>query len=176
MKTISLKKLLTVIATFLTTILLFSFLETSSFNKSEIKYKNSIVSYYGNKNVTNEDLLKETKEIDIADRRFETKWLNKDPKGISEEYTSTGAVFMKPGVKPRLGRTEIEKEFSSSVKTVDRVEFFQDELQFFGEMDVAFQRCHMLGYVNSSSFGKRKKDNGLLSMICLTLINNTSVF
>jgi len=35
------------------------------------------------------------------------------------------------------------------VKSVDRVEFFQDELQFFGTMDVAFQRCHMLGYVNT---------------------------
>jgi len=147
MKTISLRTLLTIMAAFLVTILLFSFLDNPTLNKSEIKYKNSIVSYYGNKNVTNEDLLKETKLIDIADRRFEAKWLKKDPKGISEEYTSTGAVFMKPGVKPRVGRAEIEKEFSLSVKTVDRVAFFQDELEFFGEMDVAFQRCHMLGYV-----------------------------
>ena len=58
---------------------------------------------------------------------------------------------MKPGVKPRLGRAQIEEEFSKSVQGVDRVSFFQDELQFFGELDVAFQRCHMLGYVNSKT-------------------------
>lgn len=116
---------------------------------SKIDYKNSAVSYYGVKEVTESQLLEEAKLIDIADRRFETKWKNKDAKGISEEYTIEGAVFMKPGVKPRSGRADIEKEFSESVKGVDRVSFFQDELQFFGELDVAFQRCHMLGYVNS---------------------------
>ncbi len=115
----------------------------------EIKYRNSVVSYYGTNDVSESDLLREAKLIDMADRRFESKWLNKDPKGISEEYTTSGAVFMKPGKKPRLGRKEIEREFSISVKAIDKVAFFQDELQFFGELDVAFQRCHMLGYVNS---------------------------
>ncbi len=132
----------------LTCTLIYSF-KTSTKVKLEISYKNSIVSYYGSKTFTKKDLLTNAKLIDIADRRFETKWLNKDPKGISEEYTSEGAVFMKPGKKPRLGRAAIEKEFAESVKSVDRVEFFQDELEFFGDMDVAFQRCHMLGYVNT---------------------------
>ncbi len=113
-----------------------------------INYKDSKVYYFGSKKVTKDMLLTEAKLIDIADRRFETKWVNKDPKGISEEYTVDGAVFMKPGVKPRLGRTEIEKEFAKSVEGVDRVQFFQDELQFLGDLDVAFQRCHMLGYIN----------------------------
>lgn len=117
--------------------------------KYSIDYKDSVVSYYGTSKVGKNELLKEAKLIDLADRRFEEKWVNKDPKGISEEYTTKGAVFMKPGVKPRLGRTEIEKEFTESVKGVDKVEFFQDELEFFGDMNVAFQRCHMLGYVNS---------------------------
>ncbi|WP_219008450.1 YybH family protein [Aquimarina litoralis] len=131
------------------TTLVYSFTKNDISEVVKIEYKESVVSYFGKKTITKKDLLKEAKLIDIADRRFETKWKNKDPKGISEEYTTTGAVFMKPGVKPRIGRSEIEKEFTASVKNVDRVEFFQDELQFFGEMDVAFQRCHMLGYVNS---------------------------
>lgn len=128
--------------------LLFSFSKTAISKKVEIDYKGSAVSYYGPNNIDKDDILKEAKLIDIADRRFETKWVNKDPKGISEEYTIQGAVFMKPRVKPRLGRYEIEKEFSKSVQGVDRVAFFQDELQFFGDLNVAFQRCHMLGYVN----------------------------
>lgn len=114
----------------------------------EINYKGSKVYYFGSKKINEAMLLVEAKLIDIADRRFETKWKNKDPKGISEEYTVEGAVFMKPGVKPRLGRAEIEQEFAKSVQGVDRVEFFQDELQFLGDLDVAFQRCHMLGYVD----------------------------
>jgi len=150
MKAISLKTTLTVSICILAAVVLFSFVENKKPNKPEIKYKDSVVSYHGGKNVTNKDLLKEAKLIDIADRRFESKWINKDAKGISEEYTTTGAVFMKPGTIPRLGRLEIEKEFSLSVKSVDKVEFFQDELQFFGEMDVAFQRCHMLGYVDTN--------------------------
>lgn len=127
----------------------YSFVASKTSKKIEIEYKSSVVSYYGSKTITEKELLENAKLIDIADRRFETKWVNKDPKGISEEYTTEGAVFMKPGKKPRLGRAAIEKEFSESVKSVDRVEFFQDELEFFGDMDVAFQRCHMLGYVNS---------------------------
>jgi len=149
MKTINYKGLLLVGSLIVGTILLMSLFSTPTSETVEINYKNSVVSYYGNQKVTEEDLIKEAKLIDIADRRFETKWIHKDPKGISEEYTSEGAVFMKPGKKPRLGRKEIEKEFSQSVKDVDRVAFFQDELEFFGEMNVAFQRCHMLGYVNS---------------------------
>ncbi|WP_109437516.1 DUF4440 domain-containing protein [Aquimarina sp. AU119] len=149
MKTISLKAASCLVITLAAVTLLLSFIENPKSKNPEINYKNSVVSYYGNKKVMDEDLLKEAKLIDIADRRFEEKWQKKDPKGISEEYTTTGAVFMKPGTKPRLGRAEIEKEFSLSVKTVDRVEFFQDELQFLGDLDVAFQRCHMLGYINS---------------------------
>jgi ketosteroid isomerase-like protein len=142
----------TILVATLVIIVMYSFKATSTNKKNiEIKYKNSIVSYYGSKTVTEKELLKNAKLIDIADRRFETKWQNKDAKGISEEYTTKDAVFMKPGKKPRLGRKEIEKEFSESVKSVDRVEFFQDELEFFGDMDVAFQRCHMLGYVNSKT-------------------------
>ncbi|CAM1368504.1 YybH family protein [Tenacibaculum xiamenense] len=129
--------------------IIYSFKESKPLKYVEIKYKNSVVSYYGSNHFSKQDLLENAKLIDIADRRFETKWRNKDPKGISEEYTTEGAVFMKPGVKPRLGRADIEKEFTESVKGVDRVEFFQDELEFFGDMNVAFQRCHMLGYVNS---------------------------
>ena len=117
--------------------------------KLKLDYKNSKVSYYGTTNVSEEQILIETKLIDIADRRFETKWQNKDAKGISEEYTIEGSVFMKPGVKPRLGRDAIEQEFAKSVQGVDRVKFFQDELAFYGDLTVAFQRCHMLGYVNT---------------------------
>ncbi|AXT59783.1 nuclear transport factor 2 family protein [Aquimarina sp. AD10] len=150
MKAISLKKVVPLLVVCAIACLLLSFVTSNNSKNPQISYKDSVVSYYGNKSITDKDLLKEAKLIDIADRRFESKWVNKDPKGISEEYTTTGAVFMKPGTKPRLGRAEIEKEFSLSVKSVDRVEFFQDELQFFGEMDVAFQRCHMLGYVNTN--------------------------
>jgi len=141
-------KVLAIVAV-VSTIALFSFKTDGNTETIEVAYKNSVVSYYGSKKVTANDLLKQAKLIDIADRRFESKWQKKDAKGISEEYTKEGAVFMKPNKKPRLGRLEIEKEFSQSVKDVDRVAFFQDELEFFGDMDVAFQRCHMLGYVNS---------------------------
>ena len=113
------------------------------------RYKKSEVRYFGPNQVTAQQLIDAAKLIDIADRRFEDKWKKKDPKGISMEYTKEGAVFMKPSVKPRVGRKAIESEFTESVKGVDRVEFFQDELEFFGNMDVAFQRCHMLGYVNT---------------------------
>jgi len=84
--------------------LIFSFSTISTEKNIKTKYKDSTVSYFGSKKVTEGDLIKEAKLIDIADRRFETKWVNKDPKGISEEYTTIGAVFMKPGVKPKLGR------------------------------------------------------------------------
>ncbi len=152
MKTINFKTVLFSILLLAGAFLVISFAKMSVNDIVKVDYKDSVVSYYGKqKKVTKKDLLAEAKLIDIADRRFETKWKNKDPKGISEEYTTEGAVFMKPGKKPRLGREEIEKEFSLSVKDVDRVEFFQDELQFFGDLDVAFQRCHMLGYVNSKS-------------------------
>ncbi len=150
MKTFNLNRAIPLLLIFAITLLLFSFIKDNDATNPQINYKDSVVSYFGKKSITDKELLKEAKLIDIADRRFESKWVNKDPKGISEEYTTAGAVFMKPGTKPRLGRAEIEKEFSLSVKSVDRVEFFQDELQFFGELDVAFQRCHMLGYVNSS--------------------------
>jgi len=116
--------------------------------KKTIEFKGSKVSYFGTNEISEDDLLAEARLIDIADRRFESKWVNKDPKGISEEYTPENAVFMKPGTKPRLGRSEIEDEFSKSVQGTDKVSFFQDELQFYGEMDVAFQRCHMLGFVD----------------------------
>jgi len=149
MKTLNLKTLTLLSVILLTGTLIYSFKTTNTVNNIEISYKNSVVSYYGSKKVSKTDLLENAKLIDIADRRFETKWKNKDPKGISEEYTTVGAVFMKPGKKPRLGRADIEKEFAESVKGVDKVEFFQDELEFFGDMNVAFQRCHMLGYVNS---------------------------
>lgn len=123
-------------------------LETNSTIKSGIEFKGSQVSYFGVRDISSDELLTEAKLIDIADRRFEDKWLHKNAKGISEEYTPQNAVFMKPGVKPRLGRAAIEEEFAKSVQGTDKVSFFQDELQFFGEMDVAFQRCHMLGFVN----------------------------
>ncbi|GAB1855544.1 hypothetical protein MHTCC0001_03780 [Flavobacteriaceae bacterium MHTCC 0001] len=148
MKTLKSKSLVT-LSFFFLAVLIYSFTNSKTSNNLEIPYKDSVVSYYGSKEFSKKDLLINAKLIDIADRRFETKWRNKDPKGISEEYTSSGAVFMKPGKKPRLGRAEIENEFAESVKGVDKVEFFQDELEFFGDMDVAFQRCHMLGYVDS---------------------------
>lgn len=129
--------------------LVFSFSNISKEENVKIKYKDSTVSYFGSKKFTEKEILTETKLIDIADRRFETKWQNKDSKGISEEYTVEGAVFMKPGVKPKLGREQIESEFAKSVQGVDKVSFFQDELEFYGDLNVAFQRCHMLGYVNT---------------------------
>ncbi|MCK8520309.1 nuclear transport factor 2 family protein [Aquimarina sp. D1M17] len=150
MKTISYKQTVLSIVLLIGVIVFVSFVKIPISDTITIDYKNSVVSYYGKEKITKKELLIQAHLIDKADRRFEAKWKNKDPKGISEEYTSKNAVFMKPGKKPRIGRLEIEKEFSLSVKDVDRVEFFQDELQFFGNMDVAFQRCHMLGYVNSS--------------------------
>lgn len=114
-----------------------------------VVYKDSKVTYYGNAEVSEEQLMKESGLIDIADRRFESKWKAKDPVGISNEYTTDG-VFMKPGVKPRIGKKEIAEEFASSVKGVERVEFFQDELEFYGDLTVAFQRCHMKGYIKDS--------------------------
>ncbi|MFC5045211.1 YybH family protein [Aquimarina hainanensis] len=149
MKTVNFKLVMAVAIVLIAVTTVVSFTTYEKSKTIKIEYKSSVVSYFGTKTVSKADLLKNAKLIDIADRRFETKWKNKDPKGISEEYTVEGSVFMKPGVKPRLGRAEIEREFTESVKGVDRVEFFQDELEFYGEMDVAFQRCHMLGYVNS---------------------------
>lgn len=149
MKRVNFKTLTTIVLLISLTLFAVSFTYNYGSKTIKIKYKDSMVSYFGAQKFNEADLLKEAKLIDIADRRFETKWKNKDPKGISEEYTVKDAVFMKPGVKPRLGRADIEKEFSESVKGVDKVEFFQDELEFYGDMDVAFQRCHMLGYVNS---------------------------
>lgn len=111
-------------------------------------YKGSKVSFHGQEaGITQEMILTEAKLIDIADRRFESKWRKKDYKGISMEYTEDG-VFMKPGVKPRVGRDEIADEFSRSVQGVDKVEFFQDELEFYGDLTVAYQRAHMKGYVD----------------------------
>ncbi|WP_103068360.1 nuclear transport factor 2 family protein [Aquimarina sediminis] len=149
MKKVNFNKSIFVATLAIGALIVISFTDSSKSKKISIDYKSSVVSYFGTNSISKADLVKEAKLIDIADRRFETKWKNKDPKGISEEYTVKGSVFMKPGVKPRLGRTDIEKEFTESVKGVDRVEFYQDELEFYGEMDVAFQRCHMLGYVNS---------------------------
>ncbi|WP_108868429.1 YybH family protein [Aquimarina aquimarini] len=149
MKRINLNKSIFVTALVIGALVVISFSNSSKSKKVTIDYKSSVVSYFGTNSVTKADLVKQAKLIDIADRRFETKWKNKNPKGISEEYIVEGAVFMKPGVKPRLGRADIEKEFTESVKGVDRVEFYQDELEFYGEMDVAFQRCHMLGFVDT---------------------------
>lgn len=149
MKVQNLKTLTLLSVLLLASLFIYSFKTSSSLKTIEISYKDSVVSYYGSKRVSKKDLLTNAKLIDLADRRFETKWRNKDPKGISEEYTTKDAVFMKPGTKPRLGRLDIEKEFAESVKGVDKVVFFQDELEFFGNMNVAFQRCHMLGYVDS---------------------------
>lgn len=117
--------------------------------QTTIDYKNSKVTYYGTDEVTNEQLITEAKLIDIADRRFESKWKAKDPVGISNEYTTDG-VFMKPGVKTRIGKPAIAKEFAESVKGVEWVEFFQDELEFYGDLTVAFQRCHMNGHLMNS--------------------------
>lgn len=113
-----------------------------------VDYKGSKVSFHGDANdITEKMLLEEARLIDIADRRFESKWQKKDYVGISEEYTLDG-IFMKPGVAPRLGRTAIAEEFKNSVQGTDRVEFFQDELEFFGDLSSAYQRAHMKGYVN----------------------------
>jgi len=114
-----------------------------------IDYKGSVVTYYGNTEVTKDQLLRESKLIDVADRRFESKWKKKDHVGISNEYTIDG-VFMKPGVKPRIGKPAISDEFAESVKGVEWVEFFQDELEFYGDLTVAFQRCHMKGHLAGS--------------------------
>ena len=123
-------------------------LETSKIQKT-IEYKGSKVTYYGTVKVDEKQLLKESKLIDIADRRFESKWKAKDPVGISNEYTTDG-VFMKPGVKPRIGKASIADEFANSIKGVEWVEFFQDELEFYGDLTVAFQRCHMKGHLVNS--------------------------
>ncbi len=109
----------------------------------------SEITYYGRGKVDEKTLMAEAKLIDIADRRFESKWAKKDYVGISEEYTEDG-IFMKPGVKPRVGRKEIAAEFKQSVQGIDRVEFFQDELEFQEGMASAFQRAHMKGYVNGN--------------------------
>jgi len=114
-----------------------------------IEYKDSKVTYYGTDEVTEDQLLKEAKLIDIADRRFESKWKAKDPVGISNEYTTDG-VFMKPGVMPKIGKPAIAEEFANSVKDVEWVEFFQDELEFYGDLTVAFQRCHLKGHLVDS--------------------------
>lgn len=115
----------------------------------QVEYKGSKVMYHGETTAISEEmLLKEARLIDIADRRFETKWRNKDHVGISMEYTEDG-IFMKPGAKPRVGRGEIAEEFERSVKGIDKVEFFQDELEFYGDLTSAYQRAHMKGYVNS---------------------------
>lgn len=115
----------------------------------QVDYKGSKVSFHGSSNGVSEAmLLAEAKLIDIADRRFESKWRKKDHVGISMEYTEDG-IFMKPGVKPCVGRAAIADEFSRSVQGVDKVEFFQDELEFFGDLTAAYQRAHMKGYVDS---------------------------
>lgn len=124
------------------------FAPASTVSSLKFDYKGSQVSYHGPvSGITQEMLLAETKLIDVADRRFESKWQKKDYRGISMEYTEDG-VFMKPGVKPRVGREEIAGEFKKSVQGIDRVEFFQDELEFYGDLTVAYQRAHMKGYVN----------------------------
>ncbi len=112
---------------------------------TEVDYKGSKVSYFGSKKVSTDRLLIEAKLVDIADRRFESKWVQKDAQGISEEYTLDG-VFMTPGATPNIGREEIKQAFTTILQNVDRVQFYQDELQFLGDLDVAFQRCHMKGY------------------------------
>ena len=66
------------------------------------------------------------------------------------EYTEDG-IFMKPGVAPRVGREEIAAEFKNSVQGTDRVDFFQDELEFQEGMTSAFQRAHMKGYVKGEA-------------------------
>ena len=70
------------------------------------------------------------------------------------------AYLMKPGedtgdggeendaeITGGVGREEIAAEFKNSVQGTDRVEFFQDELEFFGDLTSAYQRAHMKGYV-----------------------------
>jgi len=114
-----------------------------------IDYKGAVVTYYGNTKVTKDQLLTEAKLIDIADRRFENKWKEKDHVGISNEYTVDG-VFMKPGLKPKIGRAAIAELFIENVKGIESVKFFQDNLEFYGDLTVAFQRCHMEGpFANS---------------------------
>lgn len=116
-----------------------------------IDYKGSMVSFHGDATGISEDMLvREAKLIDIADRRFESKWQKKDHVGISMEYTENG-VFMKPGVKPLVGRTAIAGEFKKSVQGIDRVVFFQDELEFYGDFTSAYQRAHMQGYVKGQN-------------------------
>lgn len=151
MKKLNLTTVLTLFSVCFFVIGIVSFTTNTKSNLISIDYKESVVSYFGSQDFKKPDLLREAKLIDKADRRFEAKWVAKDAKGISEEYTQKGAVFMKPGVKPRLGRAEIEMEFKQSVQGTDKVEFFQDELQFYGDMDIAFQRCHMLGYLNTKT-------------------------
>jgi|GEM_PF-1634082 len=115
----------------------------------KVDYKGSMVTFHGDAAGLSEAMLvTEAKLIDIADRRFESKWRKKDHVGISMEYTENG-VFMKPGVKPCIGRKAIAAEFKKSVQGVDKVEFFQDELEFYGDLTSAYQRAHMKGYVDS---------------------------
>lgn len=114
-----------------------------------VDYKGSKIIYDGASSVNKGDLITQAKLIDIADRRFEKKWRNKNPVGIANEYTENG-VFMKPGEAPKIGKVAIAKEFAKSVQGVDRVEFFQDELEFFEGLSSAYQRAHMLGYVDES--------------------------
>ena len=114
-----------------------------------IDYKGSKVIYDGQTSVTKAELINQATLIDQADRRFEAKWQQKDPVGIANEYTPNG-VFMKPGKVPRIGKAAIAKEFAQSVQDIDRVEFFQDELQFFDGLSSAYQRAHMLAYIDQS--------------------------
>lgn len=119
--------------------------------KLQVDYKGSKVTFHGGAaGMTESMLVKEAKLIDIADRRFESKWRKKDHVGISREYTENG-IFMKPGVAPCVGRTAIAAEFKKSVQGVDKVEFFQDELEFYGDLTSAYQRAHMKGYVDSKT-------------------------
>jgi ketosteroid isomerase-like protein len=115
-----------------------------------VNYKDSKIIYDGELPINKDDLITQAKLIDIADRRFENKWRNKNAVGIANEYTEYG-VFMKPGETPKIGKAAIAKEFEKSVKGVDRVEFFQDELEFFDGLTSAYQRAHMLGYVDSAN-------------------------
>lgn len=119
------------------------------FNSDLPAKSESKISYYGRNTIDKDQLMEEARLIYVADRRFESKWQKKDYVGISEEYTLDG-IFMKPGVKPRVGRKEIAEEFKKSVQGIDRVVFFQDELEFQEGLTSAFQRCHMEGYVNEN--------------------------
>ncbi|MEC4724469.1 DUF4440 domain-containing protein [Shewanella sp. D64] len=114
-----------------------------------VDYKDSKIIYNGESSVNKDELIAQAKLIDIADRRFENKWKNKNSTGIANEYTEFG-IFMKPGETPKIGKAAIAEEFKKSIKGVDRVEFFQDELEFFDGLTSAYQRAHMLGYVDSS--------------------------